>query len=341
MPENSISQNQASRNVWVLAEYRDDELLEVTLEMLGDARQLANKLGSQVEVILPGVKTEGFVPQLGQFEADRVYQIEHPLLEHYSTDAYLKVAVELVQKHQPSIFILPGTPNGQDLASCLAARLRTPLVSDCVILKVDDKGQLEAVSPGYGDKIYIRIACSGQPLLITLRPGVVGVEKPKKGREPEVVKVAPELNSQDVRTRLVDYIPGDPRQIDLVEADRIVGGGRGVGGPEGFQLLEKVADLLGAAIGGTRVAVDNRWIPFERQIGQTGKTIAPKLYLTAGISGASHHLLGAKDSEVIIAINTDPNANIFKNAQLKVCADLHQVLPQLAAKLEKLIGEDK
>jgi len=137
----------------------------------------------------------------------------------------------------------------------------------------------------------------------------------------------------------LEYQPGDPRLIDLVEADRIVSGGRGVGGPEGFKILEQLADLLGAAIGGTRVAVDNRWIPFERQIGQTGKTVAPKLYLAIGISGASHHIMGAKASENIVAINSDPNAPIFKTAQLKVLADLHEVLPVLVKKLEGQAGK--
>jgi electron transfer flavoprotein alpha subunit len=200
---------------------------------------------------------------------------------------------------------------------------------------------LEAVTPGYGDKVYLRVACTGSPQIATLRPGVAGVEKPKGGRTPEVIKVAPELAPDDIRTEMLDYIPGDPRQIDLVEADRIIAGGRGLGGQEGFQTLEKLADLLGAAVGGTRVAVDNRWIPFERQIGQTGKTVAPKLYIACGISGASHHILGAKDSEVIVAVNTDQKANIFKNAQLKVAADLHEVLPALIARLEKIIESEK
>ena len=333
----SEQSEQEKRNIWVLAEYRGEELLEVTLEMLQDARQLAEKLGGRIEVLLPGEDAGMFIDRLGQYGADRVYHLAHPLLERYSTDAYVKVCVDLIGEHQPYIFLLPGTPNGQDLASRLAARLRVALVSDSVIMKINESGNLEAVSPGYGEKIYIRVACSGRPQIATMRPGAAGVEKPKGGKTPEVVKVTPELEFKDVRTKSVQYLPGDPREIDLVEADRIVAGGRGVGGKDGFRTLERLADLLGAAVGGTRVAVDNRWIPFERQIGQTGKTVTPKLYMAFGISGASHHILGAKDSEQIVAVNNDQKANIFKNAQLKVSADLHQVLPALITELEKVI----
>jgi len=336
MNESESSAKQAERNVWVLAEYRGEELLEVTLEMLQDAGQLAQKLGGKVEVLLPGAESGVFISRLGQYGADRVYHLVHPLLERYSTDAYGKACIELIRNYQPYIFLLPGTPNGQDLASKLAARLRIALVSDCVILKINEEGNLEAVSPGYDDKVYIRVSCSGRPQIATLRPGAAGVEKPKGGKTPGVIKVTPELDFKDIRTKSVQYLPGDPREIDLVEADRIIAGGRGMGGKDGFRELEKLADLLGAAVGGTRVAVDNRWIPFERQIGQTGKTVAPKLYMAFGISGASHHILGAKDSENIVAVNTDQKANICKNAQLKVNADLRQGIPARITKLEKV-----
>jgi len=334
-----MSSEQVNHNVWILAEYREGELLEVTLEMLGDARQLADKLQGQVEVLLLGNQVESLVPRLGQYGADRVYLAEHPLLERYLSDLYLPVIADLVRQHSPGIVILPATANGQDLASRLAARTGAPLVSDCVIFKLGSAGELEAVCPGFGDKVYVRILLTGSLQIVTMRPGAAGVEKPKKARTPEVVKIEPGLSPGQSRTRLMEYLPGDPRLIDLVEADRIVSGGRGVGGPEGFKILEQLADLLGAAVGGTRVAVDNRWIPFERQIGQTGKTVAPKLYLAIGISGSSHHIMGAKGSETIVAINSDPNAPIFKTAQLKVCADLHEVLPILVKKLEGLTGK--
>jgi electron transfer flavoprotein alpha subunit len=331
-----MSSEQVNHNVWVVAEHRAGELLEITLEMLGDARQLADKLKGQVEVLLLGSQVENLVPRLGQQGADRVYLAEHPLLERYQSDLYLHVISGLVREHSPAIIILPATANGQDLASRLAARTGAPLASDCVIFKLGPAGELEAVCPGFGDKVYIRILLTGPLQIVTMRPGAAGVEKTKKPKTPEVVKIEPGLSPGQNRTRFLEYRPGDPRLIDLVEADRIVSGGRGMGGPDGFKILEQLADLLGAAIGGTRVAVDNRWIPFARQIGQTGKTVAPKLYLAIGISGASHHIMGAKASENIVAINSDPNAPIFKIAQLKVLADLHEVLPVLVKKLENL-----
>jgi len=336
-----MAADQANRNVWVLAEYREGELLEITLEMLGDARQLADKLMGQVEVLLLGSKVGNLVARLGQHGADRVYLVQHPLLEHYLSDLYLQVVTDLVRQHAPGIIILPATANGQDLASRLAARTGAPLVSDCVIFKLGPDGELEAICPGFGDKVYARVLLTGPLQIVTMRPGAAGVEKPNKIKTPEVVKIEPGLSPGQNRIRLLEYQPGDPRLIDLVEADRIVSGGRGMGGPEGFKIIEQLADLLGAAVGGTRVAVDNRWIPFERQIGQTGKTVAPKLYLAIGISGASHHIMGAKASETIVAINSDPNAPIFKTAQLKVCADLHEVLPILVKKLEGLAGKPK
>ncbi|MCX5858536.1 MAG: electron transfer flavoprotein subunit alpha/FixB family protein [Proteobacteria bacterium] len=334
-----MSSEQTNHNVWVMAEYREGELLEITLEMLGDARQLADKLKGQVEVLLLGHQVENLVTRLGQHGADRVYLAQHPLLERYLSDLYLPIVADLVRQYAPGIIILPATANGQDLASRLAARTGAPLVSDCVIFKLGPAGELEAVCPGFGDKVYVRVLLSGPLQIVTMRPGAAGVEKPKKTKTPEVVKIEPMLDPGRSRTRFLEYQPGDPRLIDLVEADRIVSGGRGVGGPEGFKIIEQLADLLGAAVGGTRVAVDNRWIPFERQVGQTGKTVAPKLYLAIGISGASHHIIGAKASETIVAINSDPNALIFKTAQLKVCADLHEVLPILVKKLEELAGK--
>jgi electron transfer flavoprotein alpha subunit len=325
------------QDVWVLAEHRGGELEEVTKEMLAEAGHLASKLGGQVCSVLLGDDVGKLAIPLAHYGADLVYMAEHPLLSSYTTDAYTDVICGLVQQYQPAILIFGVTPNGSDLAPRLATRLGVNLASDCVSLDLTGDGQLIATKPAYQDKLYAKVLYPAAGLQIaTLRPGVRGVDEADRSRRCEVVAVPVIVGSERISTRRLGVIPADPRTVDVSEAERIVAGGRGVG--DNFDSLWELADILGAAIGGTRVAVDRGWLPLERLIGATGKTVKPRLYLACGISGATQHSIGMKDSETVIAINVDRTAPIFPLADLGVLADLNQVIPALIRRLRQQRG---
>ena len=325
------------RDAWVLVEGRQTVLDTVSIELLEDARTVARALGGAVWAGGMGRSfPEEWASLLGSHGADRILWAEHPLLDPYTTDAHLVVLVDLVREHHPALILLPATANGRDLASCLAARLSASILSGCISLRLAGNGLLEAVRPVYNNRIYCTVQSLGPPWVATLRPGVVGVGAPDRSRKPPLVtRVQPCLDPTMIRTSAEPPVSADPHTLDLREAERIVAGGRGVGGPEGFALLEELADLLGASTGGTRVAVDLGWLPFERQIGQSGKMVAPEFYLAVGVSGASQHLMGVKDSRIIIALNTDRTAPIFQVAKLGAVGDWREILPRLIAGIRR------
>jgi electron transfer flavoprotein alpha subunit len=322
------------QDVWVLTEHRGGELEEVTKEMLAEASDLKSKLAGQVCSLLLGDGLAKLAIPLAHYGADLVYMAEHPLLSSYTTDAYTDVISGLIQQYQPAILICGATPNGRDLAPRLATRLGVNLASDCMNLGLSGDGQLIATKPAYQDKLYAKVLYPAAGLLIaTFCPGVRGVNEADMSRRCEVVPVPVTISSEQIRTRCLGVIPADPRTVDVSEAESIVAGGRGVG--DNFPSLWELADLLGAAIGGTRVAVDRGWLPLERLIGATGKTVKPRLYLACGISGATQHSIGMKDSETVIAINMDRTAPIFSLADLGVLGDLNQVIPALIRRLRQ------
>lgn len=326
-----------SKDVWVIVEHRQGKLADVTLEMLGDARKLADKLGGEVWAVMLTAGGAGDGTEvMAHHGADQVLLIEHELFDAYMTEPCAQTLAELCREHAPAILLLAATLNGQDLAARLSARLRTGLASDCVTLKVNAEGRLEATRPAYADKVYSTVVCcAGHPQMATLRPGVAGVGKANTSRKAEVLRFQPTISRETIRAHAVGFVPADPKTIDISEADQVVAAGMGVGSREGLQILEELADLIGASLGGSRLAVDQGWLPYERQIGQSGKTVTPRLYIAAGISGASQHTLGMKDAETIIAINTDKTAGIFKLTDLGVVGDLHQVIPALTKKLRQ------
>lgn len=325
------------QDVWVLAEHRGGELEEVTKEMLAEAGDLKSQLGVQVCSLLLGDGVGKLAIPLAHYGADLVYMAEHPLLSSYTTDAYTDVIVNMLQQYQPAILICGATLNGRDLAPRLATRLGVNLASDCVRLDLSGDGQLIATKPAYRDKVYATVLYPAAGLQIaTLRPGARGCYEADRSRRCEVVTVPVIVGSEHIRTRRLGVIPADPRTVDVSEAEMIVAGGRGVG--DSFHSLWELADLLGAAIGGTRVAVDRGWLPLERLIGATGKTVKPRLYLACGISGATQHSIGMKDSETVIAINVDRTAPIFSLADLGVLADLNQVIPAVIRRLRQHRG---
>lgn len=325
------------QDIWVLAEHREGELEEVTKELLGEGQELAEKHRGKLCSILLGQDVEKLALYLGQYGADRVFLVEDKLLSVYTTDAYSIVLENLLRRYKPFFFLCGATPLGQDLTPRLAIRLGAPLATNCILIKNDGEGNIIAVRPACQGKTYQTLIFPADKTgMATLQPGARGVDEPDTTRTAEVTRVKVELNTEAIRTKHLSFIPPNPRTMDIAEASMIVAGGRGLGNAEEFQLLSELADLIGAGVGGTKVAIDRGWLPRERMIGSTGKTVKPKLYLACGISGASQHIVGMKDSEWIIAINSDPSAPIFSLADLAVLGDLHQIVPEIIHRLRNL-----
>ena len=326
------------KDVWVVAEVEEGgDLTEVTLEMMGEGRKLADRLGESLCAVLMGHNVTGLAEILEHHGADKIYLLESPLLAKYTTDAYVTALTDLIREHTPAIVTLGATPNGRDLASRAAARLKIGLAANCIILKINNHQTLEMTRSTHDDKVYTTVVClTAGPQMATIRPGVIGIEEPKVSHNAEVIPVKVRIDPSAIRTRVIGFIRGDPKTLDIDEAESIVAGGRGVGGAEKWSVIEELADALGGSVGGSRVPMDHGWIPRQRMVGQTGRTVKPKLYVAAGISGAHHHVAGMKDARLIIAINTDHTAPIFKLADLGLVADLHRVLPAITARLRAL-----
>ncbi|MGE4272562.1 MAG: electron transfer flavoprotein subunit alpha/FixB family protein [Desulfitobacterium sp.] len=324
----------AEKEIWIVAEHRGGELREITLEMLREGRKLADKTARKLCAVLLGHHVQNMAAIIGKHGADRVYLAEHPHLEQYSTDGYANVLTELVKSHEPLVIMIGETPYGKDLAPCLAARIKAGLLAGCVMLKINDKGAIEGTRPAYSGKVYSTVSSLSKFCVATIRPGVIGVDKPKESLSAEIVEIQPDIDPQSIRTKVVGFIKADPGSVDLTEAEIIVSGGRGIGSLQQWQLIEKLAQVMGGSVGGSRVAMDEGWTSRERMVGQTGRTVAPRCYIASGISGASAHLNGIKDSKLIIAINQDRTAPIFKMADMGVVGDLQQILPALIEQLQ-------
>jgi electron transfer flavoprotein alpha subunit len=325
-----------ARPVWVLAEQDEKGLREATLEVLGEGRKLADQLKDRLCCVLLGEQVSPLVPELGRHRVDTVYLAEDPILAQYTTDGYAAVLTDLVQRHDPFLILMAATPNGQDLAPRLATRLGVGFVPGCVLVSLDADGVLEFVKPTHQGKVYTTITCQSKgPHIATIRPGVIGPVPPGPFHGPRVIRYEPHIHQGMLRTRVLRVVKGDPKLIDLEEADLVVAGGRGVESAEHWHLIEDLAEALGAAVGGTRMAMDMGRIPRDRMIGQTGKSVRPKLYVAAGVSGVSHHL-GGVDAEQMIAVNTDSNAQIMKCCELGIVGDLREILPLLSRRLEQM-----
>lgn len=324
-----------SRGIWVIGEHRDGRWHAATWEVLEEARVLAAALDVSLSVVLLGYQIEALTSALGERGAGSVYLSDHPLLLTYSTDAYLAVLVALVADYRPRVLMLSHTPNGEDLAARLAARLRWTYVGECVAAKAAEGDALEITRPMYQNRVHavLRVP-AGACAVVTLRPGVRAAGRPSAGPRCEIVRTRPELSEEMLRVRSCGFIPADPATVDLSEAEVIVAGGRGVGGPSRWHVVQGLASSLAAAVGGSRVALDEGCIPRQRVIGQTGKSIRPRLYFAVGISGATQHVGAIRDSELIVAINSDPAAPILKLADLGVVGDLHDIVPSLIRSLD-------
>lgn len=327
------------KDVWVLAEHFRGEVNSVTFEMLDEGRTVANRLNGQLAAVVFGHHLPDAAATLGSYGADVVYMVDHPLLVEYTTDAYVQAMVSLIRERNPFLILLPATVNGRDLAPRIAARLEVGLASDCTMVRLNDKGLVEATRSTHRDKVYQTVALtSSPPMIATLRPGAVGLIKPDSSRQSKVkVKVLSlDIDQSALRTKVLHTRKADPETIDISEAELVVSGGRGIGTAENWRLVEELATALGASVGGSRMAMDQGWIPTERMVGQTGKSVSSLLYLALGISGANEHMFGIREAKNIVAITKDPGAPILKSAGKAVVGDVNEIVPVLIRKIKEM-----
>lgn len=325
------------KGVWVFAEQREGELQKVSLELLGEGRRVADKLGVKLTALLLGHNVEGLAKTLGEHGADEVLVADNKNLEHYTTDAYTKVICDLANERKPGILFVGATFIGRDLGPRVAARLNTGLTADCTSIDVEvENGDLLATRPAFGGNLMATIACPDhRPQMATVRPGVF--EKVNtNGADCKIEKVAVQLSDSDVRTKVLETVKTAKDIVDISEAKIIVAGGRGVGSKENFDLVKELAEALGGVVAGSRAAVEKGWVENAYQVGQTGKTVKPTIYVACGISGAIQHVAGMQDSEVIIAINKDETAPIMQVADYGIVGDLKKVIPELIAQVKAI-----
>lgn len=321
--------------VWVFAEQRGGKLNRVSVELLGKAQELAKELNQSVAAVLIGDRVSGLAKTLTEFGADTVYLAESPLLKEYRTEAYALVFEELVSAYKPDILLMGATHIGRDLAPRVSRRVGSGLTADCTELTIDPGERiLLQTRPAFGGNVMATIANRySRPQMATVRPGVMEVI-PSPGKKGEVVIHSTALTSQQIRTTVLEMVKEQKTEADLSQAKVIVAGGRGVSDAAGFALLGEMAAALGAELAGTRVAFENGWIPASRQVGQTGVTVRPDLYIACGVSGAIQHRAGMMEAKYIVAINKDPYAPIFKVADWGIVGDLFDVVPKLTKELQ-------
>ncbi len=325
------------RGVWIFAEQREGQIMPVTYELLGVGRALANDLGEELSGVLLGRDVKGKAEELLNYDLEKIYLIDDPLLESYRTHLYTQAIVDLVSHKRPEVILMGATSLGRDLAPRVATRLQTGLTADCTGLEIDKKERnLIQTRPALGGNIMARIISPyHRPQMATVRPKVMKRARPGHSKKAEIIEVKPKISQNNEAVKIISLIREEKEAVDLQGAEIIVSGGRGLGKPENFSLIRKLADLLGGAVGASRAVVDAGWIQPYHQVGQTGKTVQPKLYIACGISGAIQHQVGMRTSEVIVAINKDPEAPIFNIVTYGIVGDLHKFLPVLIEKLEK------
>lgn len=318
------------KDIYVFAEQRNSELMPVSLELTSKARKLADRTYGEVVAVLLGWEINHLSEKLIEYGADRVIVVEDKLLKYYITETYAKAFTHIIADKKPEIVLIGATSIGRDLAPRISARIQTGLTADCTALEIDEEtGLLLMTRPAFGGNIMATIVCENyRPQMATVRPGVMKACK-IEGHTGKVEQENIEFTVHDMNVVIKDIIKRKKDDVDITKAKVIISGGRGVGSKENFKLLEKLAEKLGGEVAASRFCVEQGWIDKERQVGQTGKSVRPELYLACGISGAIQHLAGMESSKLIIAINKDENAQIFKYADLGIVGDLHKILPEL------------
>lgn len=340
--------------VWVFCEQRQGTMMPTSFELISEGRKLADELGTKLYGILLGHNIEGIAKELGGYGADGVYVCDHPLLENYTTDGYTKVICDTVMEYKPEVMLIGATNIGRDLGPRCAARLHTGLCADCTHLDIDvpkykqflresstlapamidgipeEDRNLKMTRPAFGGNVMATIVCRNyRPQMATVRPGVMELGEKDTSRTGEVVMVDAGLTEADMNVEILDVVKQTKKAVDITDAKILVSGGRGVGGPEGYNPLRELAAELGGEVSSSRIGVDSGWIEKDRQVGQTGKTVHPELYIACGISGAIQHQAGMEDSEFILAINTDKFCPMMQLADLGIVGDLKKIVPAL------------
>ena len=364
---NSAAIEEFKGGVWVFCEQRQGTMMTTSFELISEGRKLANELGTKLYGILLGYEIEGLAKELGGYGADGVYVCDHPLLKDYTTDAYTKVICDVVAEYKPEVMLIGATNIGRDLGPRCAARLHTGLCADCTHLDIDVAnyqeflrgastlpenritatntamvlGQKHDVSrdlkmtrPAFGGHLMASIICPRfRPSMATVRPGVMKKNEfdQAKADACEIIKPAFELSAEDMKTEVVEVVKAAKKLVDLIGADVVVSVGRGISKDveKGIKLAEELAEVLGGVVGASRAVVDSGWMTADHQVGQTGKTVHPRIYVALGISGAIQHKAGMQESECIIAVNKYENAPIFEAADYGICGDLFKVVPML------------
>ena len=332
----------AYKGIWVFAEQHEGHLQSVGLELIAEARKLGHTLKEEVSAVLLGSDNIGTMAQeLIEYGADKVYSVSDPMLKNYTTEPYTEVIVDLISRHRPEIVLLGASTTGRDLASRIAARIRVGLTADCTGLDIDpEKKILRQTRPAFGGNIMATIISPNyRPQMATVRPKVFKKQQRDPKRKGEIIEVKAAISEKSLRVKLLEIIKSTEKKVNLAEAEIIVSGGRGIQGPENFKLIQELADTIGAAVGASRATVDAGWISQFHQVGQTGKTVNPALYVACGISGAIQHLAGMRTSKVIVAINKDPEAPIFSKADYGIVGDIFKVVPAVTSAAKKLLKE--
>lgn len=320
-----------AQGVFAITEQRDGELRKVSLEAVSEGRRIADGLGADLTAVVLGSGIEGLAEELKKYGPDKIWVVDDPALADYTTDAYANILSGLIQSADPAVVILGASAQGKDLAGRLAARLDAGVAMDCTAIKLDN-GSLTYTRPMFGGKIVAEVEIDGAPQIVAIRPNVMDIAEVSK----ESAMDKPAVEVGEIKTAVVEKIMDTGNKIELTEADIIVSGGRGTGGD--YAAIEALAAELGAAVGASRSAVDEGWRPHSDQVGQTGKTVSPTLYVACGISGAIQHLAGMSTSKYIVAINKDEEAPIFSKADFGVVGDLFDVVPAFAEEVKKIKG---
>lgn len=324
------------KGLWVFIEQGDGNPARASLELLGAGRTLADMLNVDVTAILIGESVSEIARELIYWGADKVIVADDPIAGEYRTEVYTRIIAEQALRRRPEILLIGATPIGRDLAPRIAARLNTGCTADCTELDIDkETGVLVATKPYFGRNLMADIICPSQrPQMVTVRPGVMELQDREGDRRGELIHIDVDLQEEDTRVTVLDTIRSRSEGVSLEEAEKVVAAGMGTGSREGFELIKELAELLGAQLGATSLPVDEGWISEDYKIGQTGKTIRPKLYIGCGVSGAIQHSAGMINSELIVAINADPKAEIFQFADYGIIGDIKEIVPALIKQLK-------
>ena len=329
----------AYRGVWVFIEQTEGEPARVSWELLGKGRELADAIDTPLVAIVLGENVESLCHEAFAYGADQAILVDAPVFRHYRTESYLRALCHLIDGRKPEIILMGATGLGRDLAGAVATVVGTGLTADCTGLAVDEKRNLMQTRPAFGGNIMATIMCDKfRPQMSTVRPHVMPLPERQAGATGEIVRVDCPVEERDILTKVLEIINDKKGKdhVDVAGAEFIISGGRGMMGPDNFAILKELADELGGVVGASRSAVDAGWMPHDRQVGQTGKTVRPKIYIACGISGAIQHLVGMQESDLIIAINRDKEAPIFEVAHYGIVGDLFQVVPELTQGIREL-----